>query len=324
MKRRQVILAAAALAVAPQLRAQAEKMRRLGILSTSRAQTAEELARSPFLIKLRDLGWVEGRNLRIERRNITAASELPQAARELAALKLDVVYAIGGPSISIAKQEITGIPIVIFSVGDPIRAGHVKSLARPEGNITGVAGFARDLASKRVALLKETVPRMKRAALLGNPAQPMLKETVPDLLQRARAIGVELRLFEIANPAALEPAFAAMAREAIDGLIELPDPMLHGQIPRIVELAARYRLPAIHERREFAEGAGLMAYGADYDELARSLAVYIDRILKGAKPGDLPIEQPTKFELVINLKTAKALGLKIPQSVLLRADRVIE
>ena len=324
MKRRQLLLAATALAAAPLLRAQTGRVARVGILGTARTPTAEEWTRSPFRTKLNELGWVEGRNLKIERRNPASAAELPHAARELASLKLDVIFAGGAPSIRAAKLEITTTPIVMFTVGDPVASGWVKNLARPEGNVTGIAGFARDLGGKRLSLLKEIVPAMKTVAVLSNPANARLADIFQDLQGQASASGVEVRLFEVANPEELEPAFAAIARAKIQGLTDIPDPMTLGLRKKIVELAAQHRLPAIYESSAFAEAGGLIAYGPDYDELVRRVAVYIDRILRGAKPGDLPVEFPTKFDLVVNLTAARALGLKIPQSVLLRATRVIE
>ena len=324
MNRRQMLFAASAISAAPMLYAQTGRVAQVGILATAHAPTSEEWARSPFRLKLSELGWVEGRNLKIERRNTASASELPRAARELAALKLDVIYATGAPSLRAAKQEITTTPIVMFTVGDPVASGWVKNLARPEGNITGVAGFSRDLAGKRVALLKEILPAIKNVAVLGNPANARLADIFQDLQGRARASGVEVRLFEVASPAVLEPTFAAIAREPIQGLTDIPDPMTFDQRKRIVELAASNRLPAIYESSAFAEAGGLITYGPDYEELSRRAAVYVDKILRGAKPGNLPVEFPTKFEMVVNLKTARALGITVPQTVLLRADRVID
>jgi putative ABC transport system substrate-binding protein len=326
VNRRDILLAAGALALAtaPLLWAQPGRVARVGILSSALAPTAEEWARSPFRIKLIELGWVEGRNLRIERRNAASAAELPKAARELAAMKLDVIFAGGAPSIRAAQQEITTTPIVMFTVGDPVASGMVKNLARPEGNVTGVAGFARDLGAKRVSLLKEIVPAIKTVAVLSNPANARLEEIFQDLRERTRASGIQLRLFKAASPAEIETAFADMQRARIQSLTDIPDPMTLGERKWIAELAARHRLPTIFESSAFAEAGGLVTYGPDYEELSRRAAVYVDKILRGAKPGELPVEFPTRFEMVVNLKTARTLGITIPQSVLLRADRVIE
>lgn len=330
MNRRQIVgmLAALALplflAMATAAMAQKERVARAGILATTLAPAAERWAQSPFRIKLNELGWVEGRNLKIERRHAASASELPQAARELAAMKLDVIYAAGSPSLRAAKQEITSTPIVMFTVGDPVASGWVKNLARPEGNVTGVAGFARDLGAKRVSLLKEIVPAIKTVAVLSNPANARLAEIFQDLQERTRAAGIQLRLFQVASPADIEAAFAEIVGARMQGLTDIPDPMTLDARNKIVALAAQHRLPAIFESGAFADAGGLIAYGPDYQELSRRAAIYVDKLLRGAKPGALPVEFPTKFEMVVNLKTARALGITIPQVVLLRADRVIE
>ncbi len=324
MNRRQWLLAAGTLAAAQLIHAQTGRVARVGILTTGRAPAAEEWARQPFRSKLQDLGWVEGRNLVVERRFAASALELPRMARELAGLGLDAIYVGGSPSLRVAIQEIKATPIVMFTVGDPVASGWVRNLARPEGNVTGVAGFARELGGKRVSLLKEIVPTIKTLAVLSNPANARLAEIFQDLQERTRAIGVTLRLFQVASPGDIEPVFAEIQRARMQGLVDIPDPMTFDQRKTIADLAARHRLPAIYESGAFAEAGGLIAYGPDYQELARRAAVYVDKILRGAKPGDLPVEFPTKFELVVNLKAARALGVTVPQSVLLRADRVIE
>jgi len=324
MKRRQAILAACGLAAATQLRAQAGRVARVGILTTSRVPTAEEWARLPFRSKLVELGWAEGRNLVVERRFAASASELPRMARELSGMGLDAIYVGGAPSLRVAMQEIKATPIVMFTVGDPVASGWVRNLARPEGNVTGVAGFARDLIGKRVSLLKEIAPAIKIVAVLSNSANARLAEIFKDLQEQTHSSGVRLRLFQVARPADIEPAFADIQRERMQGLVDIRDPMTLKQRKAIVDLAARHRLTAIYESSAFADAGGLLAYGPDYIELARRAAVYVDKILRGAKVADLPVEFPTRFELVVNLKTARALGLTIPQSVLLRADRVIE
>lgn len=324
MKRRQLMVAAGAFAAAPLLYAQSGRIARVGILTTSRVPTAEEWARLPFRNKLNELGWTEGRNLTIERRFAASGSELPRMARELSGMGLDAIYVGGAPSLRVAMQEIKTTPIVMFTVGDPVASGWVKNLARPEGNVTGVAGFARDLVGKRVSLLKEIVPAMKTVAVLSNSANARLAEIFKDLQERTQLSGIQLRLFQVANPADLEPAFAEFLRERMQGLVDIPDPMTLSQRKTIADLAARHRLPAIYESSAFADAGGLIAYGPDYTELARRAAVYVDKILRGAKPADLPVEFPTKFELVVNMKAARALGLAMPRSVLLRADRVIE
>lgn len=324
MKRRRLLLAAAAFAAAPLLHAQPNRIARVGILTTARVPTAEEWDRMPFRRKLSELGWAEGRNLVVERRFAASVSELQRMARELSGMGLDAIYLGGAPSLRVAMQEIKTTPIVMFTVGDPVASGWVRNLARPEGNVTGVAGFARDLGPKRIALLREIVPAMKAVAVLSNPANARLAEIFKDLQERTQSSGVQLRLFRAASAADIEPAFADILRERMQGLVDIPDPMTLSQRKVVVDLAARHRLPAIYESSAFVDAGGLIAYGPDYADLSRQAAVYVDKILRGAKPADLPVEFPTKFELVVNLKTARALGLAIPQSILLRADRVIE
>ena len=306
------------------LEAQIVRVAKLGFLSTSAPPKPENLQRGAFFERLRELGWVEGRTLKVERRYVGPGGALTQAARELAALKLDVVYAVGSLSMFAARQEITATPVVIFTVGDPSKLGAIKNLARPEANMTGVGGFSGDLNGKRVALLKESVPAITRLAVIGNPAQPQLAANFPILRERLRASGIEARLHEVPNPAALEPAFAAIVRAQSQGLTYWPDPMISNLRPRILEMAARHKLPGVYEDTRFADEGGLMAYGPDYDDMSRRAAEYVDKILRGAKPGDLPVVLPTKFTMVLNLKTARSLGITLPQGVLLRADRVIE
>ena len=318
------LLSLAALACASTgLEAQTVRVAKLGTLSTAALPTAEIIRHGAFTARLRELGWEEGRNLTIERRYV-ASTAVAQAARELAGMKLDVIFTMGAPSIRAAKEEITGTPVVIFTVGDPKLSGIVTNLARPGGNITGVAGFGRDLTGKRIGLLKETAPSMVRLAVIGNPANKALAEMFRRDQERARELGIEARLYEVPNPAALEPAFAAMARNRAQGLLYVPDPTLDSLLGKIFELAARHRIAAIYENPKAAENDGLMSYGPDYDAMFRSAAEYVDKILRGAKPGDLPIELPTKFLMVVNLKVARELGITIPQGVLLRADKVIE
>ena len=300
------------------------RVARVGILTTFENLTPEAAARTPVFIRLRELGWEDGRNLLIERRSARPGRDLARDARELAALKLDVMYVLGGPSIRAAKAEIKTTPIVMMTVGDPRRAGLVDNLARPEGNITGVGGFTVDLSAKRLELLKETAPRLVRLAVIGNPANTNLPALFAELQQKARALGIDARLYEVRNAAAMDAAFAEMASAKSQAVTSVPDPVVAGLYQRIVEMAERLKLIGIYEGAHFAEAGGLMAYGPNYDEMTRSAANYVDKILRGAKPGDLPIELPTKFVMAVNLKTARRMGITIPQGVLLRADRVIE
>ncbi len=317
-------LLAAFMCASLNLEAQTVRVAKLGFLSTSAPPKPEDTQRGAFMVRLRELGWVEGRTLTVERRYVGPGGALAQAARELAALKLDVVYAVGSLSMFAARQEITSTPVVIFTVGDPSSLGAIKNLARPEANMTGVGGFAGDLNGKRIALLKESVPAMTRLAVIGNPAQTTLAARFTFLQELLRASGIEARLYEVPNPAALEPAFAAIVRARSQGLTYWPDGMITSLRPRILELAARHKLPGVYEDTLFAVEGGFISYGPDYNDMSRRAAEYVDRILRGAKPGDLPVVLPTKFTMVVNLKTARSLGITVPQGVLLRADKVIE
>jgi putative ABC transport system substrate-binding protein len=275
------------------------------------------------LAALREVGYVEGQNLVVERRHAEGRLDrLPALATELVGLKPDVILATGEAAIRAARNATKVIPIVMAFAEDPVGKGLVASLARPGGNITGVTLVAAGtMAAKRVEVFKEAVPRARRVALLT--WQRMEAAQVKEAEQAARALKIETVLVEVQN-GDYEGAFSALAAERADALFVVSNPLLNRDRKRIIALAARHRLPAIYEWRESAEDGGLLAYGAKVRELNRRVAAYVDKILKGAKPGDLPVEQPTTFELVINLKTAKALGLTIPPSLLARADEVIQ
>jgi putative ABC transport system substrate-binding protein len=272
---------------------------------------------------LREVGYVEGQNLVVERRHAEGRLDrLPALATELVGLKPDVILATGEAAIRAAKNATKVIPIVMAFSDDPVGKGHVASLARPGGNITGVSLVAAGtMAAKRVEVFKEAVPRARRIALLSWPG--MEAAQAKEAEQAARVLKIETVLVEVRN-GDYEGAFSTLVAERADALFVLSNPILNRDRKRIIALAARNRLPAIYEWRESAEDGGLLAYGAKIRELHRRVAAYVDKILKGAKPGDLPVEQPTTFELVINLKTAKALGLAIPPSLLGRADEVIQ
>jgi putative tryptophan/tyrosine transport system substrate-binding protein len=303
----------------------AAKIARIGYLSLDLAASHMNEA---FLQGLRDLGYVEGRNVVIEYRDAQGKSErLPALAAELVALKVDVILAGGTPQALAAKQATKTIPIVVASATAPVTDGLVTSLAQPGGNVTGLSFLAPELVGKRLELLKQAVPGVGQIAVLWHPGgagertqKDMLKETEV----AARALGVRLQFVEARGPADFDRAFSEMTRARSDALTVLGSPMFFNERRRLVDLAAKNRLPAVYGFREVVNAGGLMAYGPNNDELFRRAATYVDKILKGAKPGDLAVEQPTKFELVINLTTAKALGLTIPQSLLLRADQVIQ
>jgi len=296
----------------------AVKVPRIGFLANVRSPGTEAFQKG-----LRELGYVEGQNIIVEWRLAEGRFErLPEFAAELVRLKVDVIYAPADPYVEVARKATTTIPIVFAVVADPVGRGFVQSLARPGGNITGLTNVSRELAGKRLELLKETVAGVSRIGVLTNPATSAL--TWPETEAAARALGVQLLVQEAREVGDLEGAFAAMKRGGVAAVIKLPDAMFYAQRRRIADLALKHRLPVMSAFRDFVEAGGLMAYGADIGDLIRRSATYVDKILKGAKPADLPVEQPTKFELVINTKTAKAIGLTVPPSLLFRADHVIE
>ncbi len=276
--------------------------------------------RSPFFQALRALGWVEGQNITIEPRYAEErADRLPELAAELVQLRVNVIVAGDSAAIPAAKHATSTIPIVMTVSGDPIGAGYVASLARPGGNITGLSNLTPQLAGKRLELLKEVVPGVSRVAVLGPPSHPDWLE----LPEATRALGVQLLALKVQRTEEFWRAFEAATRERADGLVVLPAPTTNRYQRRIVDLAAQHRLPAMYPLKEYVQVGGLMAYGPSIPDLYRRAATYVDKILKGIKPADLPVEQPMKFELVINLPTAQALGLTIPPTLLFQADEVI-
>jgi putative tryptophan/tyrosine transport system substrate-binding protein len=305
---------------------QVAKVPRIGYLALNLV-TAPHVMEA-FRQGLCDLGYVEGRNVVIEYRSAEGKLErLPALAADLVALKVDVIVAGGPPQALAAKQAARTIPIVFASAADPVTDGLVTSLARPGGNVTGLSALAPDLVGKRLELLKQTVPGVSRVAVLRHPGA-QAERTEKDMLKEAevaaRVLGVRLQVVEARGPADFDSAFSDMTRVRADALTVLPSPMFTNERRRLVDLAAKNRLPAVYPWREFIDAGGLMAYGPDLADMFRRAATYVDKILKGTKPGDLPVEQPTKFELATNIKTAKALGLAIPQSVLVRADHIIQ
>ena len=316
-------LLAAPLAVVAQ---PAGKIHRVGFLSPTSASDAENPGRLGALQEgLRELGYMEGQNIVIESRWAEGKYErLSGLATELVRLKVDVIVTYAPPAIQAAKQATATIPIVMAGVIDPVATGLVTSLARPGGNVTGLSLMAPELVGKQLEIVKEVVPMVSRVALLGNPANAGNAPQVRYAQDAARTLEVRLQTVEARGPGDIERAFAAMTRERAGAVIVLVDAMLVDHRIRIADLAAKHRLPSVYGLRDHAEAGGLLVYGGRDRDRFRRAATYVDRILKGAKPGDLPIEQPAKFELVINLKTAKALGLTIPQALLQRADQVIE
>jgi putative ABC transport system substrate-binding protein len=318
-----LLLLAAPLAVEAQ---PAAKVPRIGWLPVNLASAPINL--EPFRQGLRDLGYVEGRNLVIETRDAEGRLErLPALAAELVALKVDVIVAPGTPQALAAKNATRTIPIVFVGAADPVTDGLVTSLARPGGNATGSSNFAPELVGKRLELLKQAVPGGSRVAVLWQPggsAERAEKDMLKEAEVAARALGVRPQFVEARGPADFDRAFSEMIRARAGALTVLASGMFNTERRRLVDLAAKNRLPAVYPWREAVDAGGLMSYGPNIADLNRRAATYVDKILKGAKSADLPVERPTKFEVVINLKTAKALGLTIPPSLLARADQVIE
>jgi putative tryptophan/tyrosine transport system substrate-binding protein len=274
---------------------------------------------------LRELGYVEGQNIAIESRWAEGNYDrLPGLAGELEGLKVDVIVTYGTPASLAAKRATGTIPIVMAGIIDPVASGLVTNLARPRGNITGNSMMSSDLVVKQLEILKEVVPKASRVALLANPANPGNAPQARRAQDAAAALGVRLQLLEARGASEIDSAFEAMTKEQADAFIVLVDAALLDRRTQIADLAARRRLPAVYGLSDHAEAGGLLAYGPNRLVMFHHAATFVDKILQGAKPGELPIEQPTKFELVINLKTAKALGLTIPQTLLLRADEVIQ
>jgi putative ABC transport system substrate-binding protein len=312
--------------LAAPLAAQAQPMpgktARIGYLSFRSGPSSLEEA---FRQGLRELGYFEGQNIAIEYRwadfKPDRASTL---AAELVRLNVNVIVSTGGPIPATAAKRATKTIPVVFTAGDPVGAGLVARLDRPGGNLTGVSLLVDELNRKRLELLKEAVPSVSRVAVLANLANPATAGVLKDLEGAARVLRVKLQVLNVRERQEIDAAFTAIARERAQALLTVSDPLFQAQRERIVDLAAKHRLPAIYDFPQFTEAGGLLSYGTNNADMYRRLATYVDKILKGAKPGDLPIEQPTKFELIINLKTAKALGLTIPQPILFRADRLIE
>jgi putative tryptophan/tyrosine transport system substrate-binding protein len=304
---------------------QAGKVYRVGYL-TAGSVTANPRVLEAFRHGLRDLGWVEGQNIVIEYRSAEGRFDrLPDLAAELVRLKVDVIAAAPTPAALAAKNATGTVPIVGVSLTEPVGLGLIASLARPGGNVTGVSySVGTDIFGKDLELLKEVVPKVRRVAVLSNPDGPAQPLTISNIKGAARSLGLQLLLLEARAPGDFDGAFAAMARERVGALFVVTDPMFIPHRARLTYLAAKNRLPSIFTQRADVEAGGLISYGPNFADMYRRAATYVDKILRGAKPADLPVEQPTTFELVINLKTAKALGLTIPPSLLQRADELIQ
>ena len=314
-----------ALGMASGAAAQGEtRVARVGALVPSTREAWKENI-DAFRVRLRELGWIEGKNLVLDVRYADDRYDrLPALASALVASKPDVIFAGASAATEAARHATTTIPIVFETLGDAVSLGIVANLARPGGNVTGISGFSQEQATKRLELMLQIVPGAKRVGVLANRSNPATEPIVRAIETAARQLHVDVDTADVRNPDRLESAMKAIAERRTPAFLLVADPMLFGQTQRIVEIAERLRLAGAGERREFADGGGLLSYGPSRAEAFQQMAVYVDRILRGAKPADLPIERPTKFELVVNLKTARTLGLAIPQSLLLRANDVIQ
>jgi putative ABC transport system substrate-binding protein len=302
---------------------QPTKVFRIGFLDNSTAAGSAVLVEA-FRQEMSKLGWIEGKNIAIEYRFAEQENErLPELAVELVRLKVDLIVVAGGQSALAAKKATTTIPIVMTNQADPVGAGLVASLARPGGNVTGNSGLGTELTTKRLEILKDAVPKLARVGFLRPAASASLQ--LKEIRPAAVALKLKLELIDMQpDPKGLESAFQTAKQKQVNAIMTMVTSTFFAERKRIVEMAGKYRLPAIYPQKEFVEAGGLMSYGADFDDLYRSAAVYVDKILKGAKPADLPVQQATKFEFVINLKAAKQIGLTIPANVLERANKVIK
>jgi putative ABC transport system substrate-binding protein len=326
MRRRDFIKVIAGSAAAWPLAALAQQPAKLPTIGFLGALTpsAQSQWLAAFVIRLRELGWIEGRTVAIEYRWAEGRSErYTEIAAEFVRLKVDVIVTNGTAAVISAKQATSAIPIVFAAAGDPVRTGLVASLARPGGNVTGLSQQLVETESKRIELLREILPGLRRLAIMANVDSPNAAEEMVDVQATARSVGLEVVTLKIRRAEEIAPAFAALAGRA-DALYLCGDPLVHTQGIRIITLALGARLPTMYSLREYVKAGGLLSYGPSYPDMFRRTADFVDKILRGAKPGDIPVEQPTKFDLVINLTTAKALGLTVPPSLLARADEVIE
>jgi len=325
-RRRLIIVVFASLLGVPlaSLGQQPAKVARVGFLEAS-TPSAIAARVEAFRQGLRDLGYVEGKNVVIEYRYAEGNFDrLPALAAELVRLNVNVIVTGGPTAIPAAKAATTAIPIVMAFDTDPVGSGFAASLAKPGGNITGLSTLAPELSAKQIELLKEIVPKLARVAVLGTASRPGSAHALREVENAAKALKVQVQFQDVVDPKGIDAAFLAARKGGADAVLVLGSPLFNANRTELTELASKSRYPVIYDRAEFVEAGGLMTYSVSLADLARRAATYVDKILKGAKPGDLPIEQPTKFDLVVNMKTAKALGIKIPNSVLAQATKVIE
>jgi putative ABC transport system substrate-binding protein len=332
MRSRLVVALTAVVLVASLVHAQPQsRIPRVGVLWAGPRSFAQ-LYVTAGLETLRGLGWIEGQNIAIEYRFAppTAKTQaerraaLVTNAEDLARLKVDAIVAVADPAVEAARNATSTIPIVMVAVGDAVGAGFIASMARPGGNITGIGVLSVDLSGKRLELLKQILPRASRVAVLWNPANPAGILGFRETESAARRLGITLQSLPVRRQEEIAPAFAAMVQERVEGFVLVTDPLTWTTRPEIVQLATKNRLPAVYELREYVDAGGLASYGPSLVELSRRTAVYVDKILKGVKPADLPVEQPTQLELVMSVKAAQAIAVTIPQAVAVRADHVIQ
>ena len=326
MRRRDFITLLGGAAAAWPLAARAQqsaKVARIGFLGLAPA-AAWAAPVQALRARLRELGYVEEKNIAIEWRWAENVNQLSELATQLVRMNVDVIFAYSSTEVEAARQATRTIPIVFAVHADPVGIGHVASLPRPGGNITGLSDLLTDLVAKQLEMLKEAVPQARRIGILWNPTTPSHQRAVPAVQAAGEKLGVELRMAPVRTAEEFNGAFSTMTRERVGGFLAVASPLTHLQRAPLAELALKHRLPGMFSRKENVVAGGLMSYGADRSDLYQRAAVYIDKILKGAKPADLPVEQASKYELVINLKTAQILGLEIPPMLLARADEVIE
>jgi len=322
MTKKIIFLALCSLLLAPYFPVEAQQAKKVPLVGYLTATSSTDEA---FRQGLSEIGYWEGKNIVVEWRFAEGKLDrLPDLAAELVRMKVNVIVVAGGNAASAAKKATNTIPIVIASASDPVGSGLVPSLAQPAGNLTGTSTMASDIIGKQLEVLTEAIPGVSRVALLWNPDNPGGAPQLREAAAAARTLGVRLQTLEARNSREIDTAFTAMTRERAAALVVLTDAIFTNQVKQIAERAAKRRLPSIYGQREYVEAGGLMVYSSNPFDLERRAATFVDKILKGAKPAGLPIEQPSKFDLVINLKTAKTLGLTIPSSLLLRADQVIE
>jgi putative tryptophan/tyrosine transport system substrate-binding protein len=324
MKRMPIVFLVATFVLSPSYPAEAQKpptIRKIGFLGS--AATPLIFSYDVFRQSLRELGYVEGHNIAIEYRTAEGRPRLLELANELVREKVEVIVAGGGPAARSTKDATNMIPIVFITSGDPVEAGFVDSIALPGRNMTGLSWLSFELVGKRLELLKEAVPRVSRVAILSNPQHPGEQRELRETQSSARAMGMTLDYHQTRTKAELDAAYEAISKQNVNGLLVFPEAVTLANRQGIVDFAAKRRLPSMLGWKEYVEAGGLMSYGPNRDESYRRIAVYVDKILKGTKPADLPVELPIRFELVINLKTAKDIGVTITPNVLARADRVI-